>query len=89
MALRVLLPNYPHSEELEQYIEQITRTSIGYLWLLVFRFSIFSFPILMRLYNNAAKIFGAKGALCRRLENLESEMGHTTRGSICITGVSA
>ena len=31
-ALRVLLPNYPHSEEVEQYIEQITRTSVGFLW---------------------------------------------------------
>ena len=41
------------------------------------------------LYNNTAKIFGAEGVSCRRLENVESEMGHTTRGSICITGVSA
>ena len=32
------------------------------------------------LYNNAAKIFGAEGVLCRRLENLESEMVYITRG---------
>ena len=31
-ALRVLRPNYPHSEEIAQYIEQKTRRSIGHLW---------------------------------------------------------
>ena len=34
----------------------------------------------MHLYNNAAKIFGAEGVLCRRLENVESEMVYITRG---------
>ena len=32
-----------------------------------------------RLYNNAAKIFGAEGVLCRRLEILEGKMVYTTR----------
>ncbi len=31
-ALRVLRPNYPHSEEIAQYIEQKTRRSMGHLW---------------------------------------------------------
>ena len=31
-TLRVLRPNYPHSEEIAQYIEQKTRRSIGHLW---------------------------------------------------------
>ena len=31
-ALRVLRPNYPHSEEIAQYIEQKTRRFIGLLW---------------------------------------------------------
>ena len=31
-ALRVLRPNYPHSEEIAQYIEQKTRRSVGDLW---------------------------------------------------------
>ena len=43
----------------------------------------------MRLYNSAAKIFGAEGVLRRRLEILEGKMVYTTRGSICITRVSA
>ena len=30
-ALRVLRPNYPHSEEIAQYIEQKTRRSVGHL----------------------------------------------------------
>ena len=30
-ALRVLRPNYPHSEEIAQYIEQKTRRFIGHL----------------------------------------------------------
>ena len=43
----------------------------------------------MHLYNNATKIFGAEGVLRRRFENLEGKMVYTTRGSICITRVSA
>ena len=31
-ALRVLRPNYPHSEEIAQYIEQKTRRSVGDPW---------------------------------------------------------
>ena len=45
-ALRVLLPNYPHSEEVEQYIEQITRRSVGLLWAFGgFQFSVFTFHL--------------------------------------------
>ena len=62
-------------------------TSIGDLW--AFGGQKFSFRFLMRFYNNAAKIFGAEEVLCRRLENLEGTMVYTTRGSICITRVSA
>ena len=38
----------------------------------------------MRLYNNAAKIFGVEVVLCRRLEHLEGKMVYTTRGKCCI-----
>ena len=48
-----------------------------------------SVAFLMHLYNNAAKIFGAEDVLRRRLEILEGKMVYTTRGSICITRVSA
>ena len=37
-----------------------------------------------RLYNNAAKIFGAEDVLCRRLENLEGKMVYTTRGKCSV-----
>ena len=57
-------------------------TTIGDLW----AFGGFLYTC---LYNNGVKIFGAEGVLCRRLENVESKMGHTTRESICITRVSA
>ena len=60
-------------------------TTIGDLW----EICGLSVAFLMRLYNNAAKIFGAEGVLRRRLENLEGKMVYTTRGSICITIVSA
>ena len=38
----------------------------------------------MRLYNNAAKIFGAERVLRRRLENLKGKMIYTTRGKYSI-----
>ena len=55
-------------------------TTIGDLW------DIYGLSVafLMRLYNNAAKIFGAEGVLCRRLENLEGKMVYTTRGKCSI-----
>ena len=49
-----------------------------------FPFSIFSFPILMRLYNNGVKIFGMEGVLCRRFAVLEDKMVYTTRGKCSI-----
>ena len=55
---------------------------MGHLW----AFGGLSIP---HLYNSAAKIFGAEGVLRRRLEILEGKMVYTTRGSICITRVSA
>ena len=54
----------------------------------VIRFSVV-FIFCNDLYNNAAKIFGAEVVLCRRLEKLEGKMVYITRGSICITRVSA
>ena len=39
---------------------------------------------LMRFYNNAAKIFGAEGVLCRRLKIVEGKMVYTTRGKYSI-----
>ena len=60
-------------------------TTIGDLW----EICGLSVAFLMRLYNSAAKIFGAEGVLRRRLEILEGKMVYTTRGSICITRVSA
>ena len=48
-----------------------------------------SIVFLMRFYNNAAKIFGAEGVLCRRLENVEGKMVYIIRRSICITRASA
>ena len=44
---------------------------------------------MMRFYNNAAKIFGAKGILCRRFENLENKMVYTTRGKCSIYRASS
>ena len=38
----------------------------------------------MRLYNNAAKIFGTEGVLRRRFEHLEGKMVYTTRGKCSI-----
>ena len=49
-----------------------------------FVFSLFTFPLSMRLYNNAAKIFGAERVLRRRLENLEGKMVYTTRGKCSV-----
>ena len=49
-----------------------------------FVFSLFTFPLSMHLYNNAAKIFGAERVLRRRLENLEDKMVYTTRGKCSI-----
>jgi len=49
-----------------------------------FVFSLFTFPLSMRLYNNAAKIFGAERVLRRRLENLEGKMVYTTHGKCSI-----
>ena len=60
-------------------------STIGDLW----EICGLSVAFLMRLYNSAAKIFGAEGVLRRRLEILEGKMVYTTRGSICITRVSA
>ena len=66
-------------------------TTIGDLWdiyglsvAISFPFSIFSFPILMRLYNNGVKIFGMEGVLCRRFAVLEDKMVYTTRGKCSI-----
>ena len=49
-----------------------------------FVFSLFTFPLSMRLYNNAAQIFGAKEVLRRRLEILEGKIVYTTRGMCSI-----
>ena len=50
---------------------------MGLLW----AFGVLSIP---RLYNSAAKIFGAEGVLRRRLEILEDKMVYTTRGKCSI-----
>ena len=42
-----------------------------------------------RFYNNAAKIFGMEGVLCRRLESLEKKMVYIACGSGCIITTSA
>ena len=55
-------------------------TTIGDLWDICG----LSVAFLMRLYNSAAKIFGAEGVLRRRLENLEGKMVYTTRGMCSI-----
>ena len=43
----------------------------------------------MRLYNSAAKIFGAEDVLCRRLENLGRNLVYIACGSGCIITTSA
>ena len=50
----------------------IYRRSVGFRWLLCFKY--------LCLYNNDAKTFGTEGVLCRRFENVESEMVYITRG---------
>ena len=42
-----------------------------------------------RLYNNAVKIFGTKGVLCRRLERLERKEADITCGSAYNIATSA
>ena len=48
-----------------------------------------SMAFMMRFYNNAAKIFGAKGVLCRRLEILGRNLVYKACGSGCIITTSA
>ena len=43
----------------------------------------------MCFYNNAAKIFGAEGVLCRKLELLERKVVDIACGSGCIISTSA
>ena len=60
-------------------------TTIGDLWDICG----LSVAILMRLYNNAAKIFGAEGVLRRRLENLGRNFVYKACVSGCIITTSA
>ena len=54
---------------------------MGLLW----AFGGLSIP---RLYNSAAKIFGAEDVLCRRLDNLGRNLVYIACGSGCIITTS-
>ena len=63
-------------------------TTVSYLWASCALSVAFVFQHL-RLYNNDAKIFGAEGVLCRRLENLDRKVTYKACESSYVISTSA